>query len=116
MQVKALVATLDLVTKTDPELLRKVFDYRITENCLSIFNSNGSIRKCQKSKLIQAMELNPVSIRNYISIVHMGLIWRLATPSIADRDKNDGTFYSWKDYADKVFNLILSRHPMQPPS
>ena len=111
MEIKALVATLDLVTKTDPELLRKVFDYRITENCLSIFNSNGSIRKCQKSKLIQAMELNPVSIRNYISIVDMGLIWRLATPSIADKDKNDGTCYSWKDYADKVFNLILSRHP-----
>ena len=57
------------------------------------------------------MELNPVSIRNYISIVDMGLIWRLATPSIADRDKNDGTCYIWKDYADKVFNLILSRHP-----
>ena len=86
MEVKALVAALDLVTKTD-ELLRKVFDYRITENRLSIFNSNGSIRKCQKSKLIQAMELNPVSIHNYISIVDMGLIWRLVTPSIADRDK-----------------------------
>ena len=48
---------------------------------------------------------------NYISIVDMGLIWRLATPSTADRDKNDGTCYIWKDYADKVFNLILSRHP-----
>ena len=67
MEVKPLVATLDLVTKTDPELLRKVFDHRITENRLSIFNSNGSIRKCQKSKLIQAMEQKPVSIPNYIS-------------------------------------------------
>ena len=54
------------------------------------------------------MELNPVSIRKYISIVNMGLIWRLATPSIADRDKNDGTCYNEDSDSDTDESLASS--------
>ena len=41
----------------------------------------------------------------------MGLLWRLSTPSSADREKGDGIVYTWKDYGDKVFETILRRHP-----
>ena len=106
MEAKALVATLDLIMKDNQELLRKVFEYRITENCLSIFNSNGSTRKCQKSKIVQEMEFKSLSLPTYITIVDMGLIWRLSTPSTADRENNNGACYTWNDYAHKRFNLI----------
>jgi hypothetical protein len=40
----------------------------------------------------------------------MGFIWRLSTPSTEDREKPDGTDYTWKDYALKVFELVIKRH------
>ena len=57
------------------------------------------------------MQLKDMVIRNHISIVDMGLIWLLATPTASDREKIDGTPYTWKDYADKVFDVLMSRHP-----
>ena len=47
---------------------------------------------------------------SYISIVDIGFIWRLATPSIADRESPEGDF-TWGNYATKIFNIILQRHP-----
>ena len=41
----------------------------------------------------------------------MGLLWRLPAPCSADREKGEGTVYTWKDYADKAFEIILTRHP-----
>ena len=55
----------------------------------------------------QEATLNGVS---YISIVDMGLIWRLATPSTADRESAKGDF-TWGDYATKVFNIVIQRYP-----
>ena len=40
----------------------------------------------------------------------MGLLWRLSTPSPADRGKGDRIVYTWKNYGDKVFGTILKRH------
>ena len=31
----------------------------------------------------------------YTAIVDMGFIWRLATPTKEDREKTDGTKYTW---------------------
>ena len=47
---------------------------------------------------------------SYISIVDMGFILRLATPSIADRESAKGDF-TWRNYATKIFNITLQRHP-----
>ena len=47
---------------------------------------------------------------SYISIVGMGFIWRLATPSIVDRPNAAGGF-TWGNYATKIFNIILQHHP-----
>ena len=35
----------------------------------------------------------------------------MSAPSSADREKSDGTVYTWKDYGDKVFEVILTRYP-----
>eukprot|EP00794_Sanderia_malayensis_P008488 gene8488-9395_t len=40
----------------------------------------------------------------------MGLYWRLATPTQEDRDKEDGEFFTWADYAAKIFGIAMSRH------
>ena len=78
--------------------LEDVLHHHVTEECLPIFNVNGTLRKTQKSKLMEAMTLNdkPEPI-NYTAVIDVGLIWRLATPAIEDTEKPDGTTYTWGD-------------------
>ena len=75
MEFSALVATINLFIK----LIRSLF----------ALNSTGTIRKCQKSKILQEMHLKSESVdySKYIAIVDMGLLWRLSTLSSADREK-----------------------------
>ena len=54
--------------------------------------------------------LDPVP-DNYTSLIDMGFIWRLATPSAENREKDDGAPYICRDYSRKVFDTILKRHP-----
>ncbi|KAK4322236.1 hypothetical protein Pmani_007032 [Petrolisthes manimaculis] len=37
-------------------------------------------------------------------------IWYLATPSLEDRQRSDGTSFTWKAYASKIFTVITLRH------
>ena len=111
METSALVATIDLFIKSDQELAKTKFEHRIIENCLSILNSNGTITMCQKSKILQEMHLKSVYYSKCIAIVDTRLLWRLPAPSSADREKCDGTVYTWKDYGDNVFEIMLTRHP-----
>lgn len=64
----------------------------------------------KKSKILQKMHLKSVDYSKYITVVDMGLLWRLSTPSPADRGKGDRIVYIWKNYRDKVFGTILKRH------
>ena len=59
---------------------------------MSIFNVDGSMRKICKSKLLEFFDLDPVVRKphNYVSLVDMGLIWRLATPTPEDREAKNG--------------------------
>ena len=41
----------------------------------------------------------------------MGFLWCLVTPTDEDREKPNGSIYTWGDYAEKIFATILSRHP-----
>ena len=107
----ALVATIDLSIKTDQELAQTIFEHRVTENCLYIFNFNGtSTSMCQKSKILQEMQSQSVDYFKYIEIVDIGLLRSLSPPSSSDRKKGDGTVYTWKDYVENVFKTILKRH------
>ena len=69
-----------------------------------------NFRKTQKSKLLQKLIQQPQEITSYTAVVDMGMIWRLATPTVKDRDKGDGSPYTWGDYANKMASMILARH------
>ena len=57
------------------------------------------------------MRLRCVYCSKYISIVNMGLLWRLSTPSSVNKIRGDGTVVKWKNYVCKVFVTIVRRHP-----
>ena len=93
--------------------LAQVMEFRVTDECLSVFNINGIMKKVQKSKLVEKLNMQPVDLvpDQYISIVDMGFLWRLATPTTEDREKADGSVFTWGDYAEKLFSIIHWRHP-----
>ena len=111
MERQALACVVNLAEESGGVHLEDILQYRVTEECLSLFNSNGTMRKTQKSKLLRTMSLVPVPApRIYIAIVDMGLLWRLAIPSIEDREKPDGSIYTWFDYGEKMLSLLMARH------
>lgn len=111
MESKAMTAVLGLVENSGALKLEEVLQHRVTDECLPIFNVNGTMRKVQKSKLQEKLTMTIVPEPELsTSIVDMGLIWHLAAPTTEDREKGDGSKYTWGDYGEKVFNLILARH------
>ena len=90
--------------------LIQLMQYRITDECLSIFYASGDMVKVQKSKLLSIFSYEPLNVNNSISLLDMGFIWRIVTPSNEDREKHDATAFTWRDYSKKLFNLILNRH------
>ena len=100
------------LAKTAAVDLEELMRYHLTEICLPLFNINGQMRKTVKSTLKNSFEMHEATLEStsYISIVDMGFIWRLATLSIADRESAEGDF-TWGNYATKIFNIILQRHP-----
>ena len=55
------------------------------------------------------IDVSPVP-STYTAIIDMGLIWRLSSASKEDREKTDGTKFTWGDFAEKLIQLMLSRH------
>ena len=39
----------------------------------------------------------------------MGFLWHLTCPSSEDREKQDGTMFTWHDYAE--FQILVNNHP-----
>ena len=112
MENKAMSDIIILAEKCQERIdLEHIMEHRVTEECLPIFNINGTIRKGQKSKLLEKLNFVELSTsEQYIALVDMGFIWRLATPSTEDREKRDGSSFTWGDYAQKIFNIICTRH------
>ena len=79
-----------------------------------MFNADGSMRKIAKSKCLQSFSIQPLLEvpSAYISLVDMGLVWRLASPTSDNHDAKtrSGTDYLWHDYLDKVCLMIYLRH------
>jgi hypothetical protein len=101
----------DLVEASELVDLPEVLEHRVVEENMTLFNSNGTYRKTQKSQLIQKLSLQPVDLQeSYIAIIDMGMIWRMAIPSAEDRQTQDGTPYKWADYVNKLSSIILGRH------
>ena len=91
MENRAMVKIISLA-ETIAVDLEKLMRYRLTEICLPLFNINGQMRKAVKSTLINRFEMQKTTLEgvSYISIVDMGFISRLATPSIANRENAEG--------------------------
>ena len=111
METQAAMNIIDLYMKDKKSSQESIFQYRLTDECLSIFNENGTIRKCQKSKLVDVLQFKEAEVRNYICLIDMSFIWRKALPKSDEYNKPDGTLFTWNDYATKIFNLLISRHP-----
>ena len=91
--------------------LQSVMEYRLTEVPLSLFHLNGTMKKVQKSKF-DCFSFNvPHEVGNHVSVIDMGLLWRISLPSKEDRETYDGSHFTWKDYAEKMFLKIMDRHP-----
>ena len=104
MEKAGLASLIDIVHDSDLIKLETVLRWRVTEECLSLFNVNGSMNRTCKSKFLHKFLL-PVSEKphDYISFIDMGLNWHLATPSHEDRESKrwEGLQYRWSDYLDK---------------
>ena len=87
MESSAIVAAIDLFIKTNQELAKTIFKHSITGYCLTILNSNVSIRKSQKSKILHWKSVN---YSNYIAILDVELLWRLSTPSSINSNPRNG--------------------------
>ena len=92
-----------------------IFENRVTEECLSIFNVDGSFRRTAKHKLLDHLNLQPTADKPalYYSLIDMSMLFRLATPTPEDREKKkrDGSVYKWIDYVSKIASMVHSRHP-----
>ena len=84
--------------------------HHLTEECLTLFNVNGTFRKTQKSKLLQKLTQQPLDVQSYAALVDMGMIWWLASPTAEDRENLDGLPYTWGNYTNKIVAMILARH------
>ena len=110
MENRAMVKILSLAERSKADL-ENLMSYRFTEVCLPIFNINGQMRKAVKAKLVDCFLMEEAILDNvaYISIIDIGYPWRLAAPTTSDREKKDK--FTWGDYAEKIFKMIVQRHP-----
>ncbi|KAJ4940036.1 hypothetical protein JOQ06_029467 [Pogonophryne albipinna] len=113
MERSGLAALVELAEGSGLIQLESALEGRVTEECLSLYNVDGSMRKTVKSKLLELFNLDPVieDPQDHCSLVDMGLIWRLSTLTPEDREarKRDGSEYLWSDYFEKnLCNHLLT--------
>ena len=91
MERSALAIVVELFGKSKVLDLQVILKHRVTEECLPVFNVNGTMRKTQKSKLIKIMHISILPVLNkYTAIViDMCLIWRFTSPTKENREKQD---------------------------
>jgi hypothetical protein len=85
----------------------------LTLQCLSLQYNVYNTQDCEE-QVVRSIQLRASTAKpqDYVSLVDMGLIWRLATPTHEDREarKRNGSEYYWSDYLHKICSIILSRH------
>ena len=72
--------------------LSNILQHRVTAECLSLFNTNSTLIKNQKSKLLQSLSYVSLPFEefySYAAVVDMGFMWKLCSPSPEDREKRD---------------------------
>ena len=82
----------------------------VTKESASLYNAEGTYRKSAKSQLFKKMQINSKVIEDeYIAIVDMGMMWRLAMPAMDEKSADTDEKYKWRDYGHNVANTILAR-------
>ena len=75
MERDALKAVINLVEVSKLVDLTELLEHRVVEECVALFNCNGTYRKTQKSKLIQKLSLQYEDLQEpYIAIVDIEMI------------------------------------------
>ena len=77
MDNQALVSEIWLVQTAEEKVtLAQVMEYRVTDEWLPLFNINGTMKKVQKSKLVEKLHIQPIDPvpDRYIALVDMGFL------------------------------------------
>ena len=81
---------------------------RVDES-IALFNSTGTYRKTQTSKLIHMLSLQSVDLQEpYVALVDMGMIWSIATPTAEDLQTTNGTHTNGRTTCTMCHRLSLS--------
>ena len=81
MEGDGLASVIGLLERSGVLTLEDILEDRITEECLSLFNVDGSLRHTAKHKLLDHLNLQPIADKPaiYYSLIDMSMIFRLAT-------------------------------------
>ena len=71
--------------------LNEMMKHRLTNISLPLFNIDGTIRKAMKSKLLECLNFTPEKTTSNISIIDMGLLWRVSMPTKEYRETPKGS-------------------------
>ena len=112
MEQDALKSVINLVERSGVIELKDLLENRVIQESTSLFNPDGTYRKNAKSQLLQKMhkDITPLHC-DYTAIVDMGMIWRLAMPESEEKSLESDEPFKYKDYGDKVADMIMKRHP-----
>ena len=72
IELNAMVAVVELVDSSGALKLEDIRQHRVTPECLSILNANGTFRKSRKSKLLQKLTATATPEPIYL---HLSLTW-----------------------------------------
>ncbi|KAG7165943.1 hypothetical protein Hamer_G011858 [Homarus americanus] len=95
METKAMASVLGQIEVSCSLKLEQVLHNRVTEENLSISNTNGTMRKMKKIKLREKLIITPIQEPDTYT---------------EDLEKGDGTKYTWGDYRKKVVLTVITRH------
>ena len=75
--------------------LAQELEFRMPDECLSIFIITGTVKKVQRYKSLENLKIEPIDpvSDQYISLVNMAFLWRLPTPTAEDHEKGDGLVF-----------------------
>jgi len=85
MKRSALRAVINLVEVSKLVDFAELLQHCVVEECMALFNSNGTYKKTQNSKLVQKFYIQCVQLQEpYTALIDMGMLWKMATQSSED--------------------------------
>ena len=112
MEQSGLAAAVEFAEGVWDLSLEHILEFRLTEECMSMYYEDGSKRRSTKNRLLQHLNYNTVDIpKEYISIVDMGFIWCLTTAEGRETTKGMVMLFFGQIIGRKSISLVLTLHP-----